>query len=69
MTQAEPLEMDAIAPDVLLRKVTKRFGDVTAVGALDLEAAHGEFRSLLGPSGCGKMTTTTTIVLDVGGLD
>ena len=32
--------MDAIAPDVVLSNVTKRFGDVTAVDALDLEAAH-----------------------------
>jgi len=49
------------APDVVLRKVTKRFGGVTAVDALDLEVAHGEFLSLLGPSGCGKTTTLRLI--------
>jgi spermidine/putrescine transport system ATP-binding protein len=37
--------------------VTKRFGETTAVDALDLEVEKGEFFSLLGPSGCGKTTT------------
>jgi spermidine/putrescine transport system ATP-binding protein len=36
--------------------VTKRFGDSTAVDAIDLEVRSGEFLSLLGPSGCGKTT-------------
>jgi ABC-type Fe3+/spermidine/putrescine transport system ATPase subunit len=49
------------AADVVLEKVTKRFGDVIAVDALDLEVAHGEFLSLLGPSGCGKTTTLRLI--------
>jgi len=44
-------------PDVELRGVTKRFGEVTAVDAVDLEVVHGEFLALLGPSGCGKTTT------------
>jgi ABC-type sugar transport system ATPase subunit len=42
---------------VLLQNLTKRFGTVTAVGALDLEIKSGEFVALLGPSGCGKTTT------------
>jgi ABC-type Fe3+/spermidine/putrescine transport system ATPase subunit len=50
--------MDA---DVELRAVTKRFGDVTAVDALDLMVRRGEFLSLLGPSGCGKTTTLRLI--------
>ncbi|HHC09386.1 MAG TPA: ABC transporter ATP-binding protein [Actinobacteria bacterium] len=44
-----------------LRGVTKRFGDVTAVDAVDLAIPHGEFFSLLGPSGCGKTTTLRMI--------
>jgi len=46
--------MAAIAPpvDVELRGVTKRFGIVTPVDRLALEVRHGEFLSLLGPSGC-----------------
>jgi spermidine/putrescine transport system ATP-binding protein len=42
---------------VVLQSVTKRFGDVTAVDAIDLEVDEGEFFTLLGPSGCGKTTT------------
>ena len=42
---------------VRLEKLTKRFGTVVAVTALDLEIASGEFVALLGPSGCGKTTT------------
>ena len=36
--------------------VAKRFGAVTAVDALSLDIAQGEFFALLGPSGCGKTT-------------
>jgi len=35
----------------------KRYGDVTAVAALDLEVAAGENFGLLGPNGAGKSTT------------
>src|SRR3954468_4077178 len=48
---------DAAAPDIRLEGVTKRFGEMTAVDALDLEVPRGEFYALLGPSGCGKTTT------------
>ncbi|OUT41574.1 MAG: hypothetical protein CBB62_04370 [Micavibrio sp. TMED2] len=51
--QSQPdLEFGAIS----LRGVTKRFGDVTAVDALDLDIAAGEMFSLLGGSGSGKTT-------------
>ena len=36
-------------PAVQLSGVTKRFGDVVAVDALDLQIRDGEFFSLLGP--------------------
>ncbi len=42
---------------VLLEKLTKKFGDVVAVDAIDLRVSSGEFVALLGPSGCGKTTT------------
>ncbi|HUF07418.1 MAG TPA: ATP-binding cassette domain-containing protein, partial [Candidatus Binatia bacterium] len=47
--------------DVRLERVTKRFGDVTAVDDLSLEVGKGEFFGLLGPSGCGKTTTLRMI--------
>ena len=40
-----------------LEKLTKRYGDVLAVDAIDLEVADREFIVLVGPSGCGKSTT------------
>jgi spermidine/putrescine transport system ATP-binding protein len=44
-------------PSVELQRVTKRFGDLTAVREIDLAFGRGEFFTLLGPSGCGKTTT------------
>src|SRR5918995_1450440 len=44
-------------PSVRLEGVTKRFGDFTAVRAMDLGIPGGEFFTMLGPSGCGKTTT------------
>src|SRR3954453_8814016 len=52
---------EAAAPDIRLEKVTKRFGEMTAVDALDLEMPRGAFYALLGPSGCGKTTTLRMI--------
>ncbi len=43
--------------DLLLKGISKRFGEVQAVGDLNLEVASGEFIVLLGPSGAGKTTT------------
>jgi putative spermidine/putrescine transport system ATP-binding protein len=42
--------------EVELRKVTKRFGELVAVDAVDLRIPHGTYCCLLGPSGCGKTT-------------
>lgn len=44
-----------------LRSLTKRFGSLTAVDAIDLEVGDGEVLCLLGPSGCGKTTTLRMI--------
>ena len=41
---------------VVLKGVQKRFGDLTAVAAVDLEIHPGELIVLVGPSGCGKST-------------
>jgi iron(III) transport system ATP-binding protein len=41
---------------IRIQHLTKRFGHVTALDALDLTIAAGELFFLLGPSGCGKTT-------------
>ena len=43
--------------EVRLERVTKTFGDVTAVDDLDVTVKDGEFLVLLGPTGAGKTTT------------
>jgi multiple sugar transport system ATP-binding protein len=44
-----------------LHQLTKQFGQLTAVDAIDLEVGDGEVLCLLGPSGCGKTTTLRMI--------
>ena len=43
-------------PIIRFDKVTKRFGDVTVLDALDLEVRKGEKVTIIGPSGSGKST-------------
>jgi sulfate transport system ATP-binding protein len=50
---------------VLLDRITKRFGAVPALSAIDLTIAEGEFLALLGPSGSGK----TTLLRIIAGLE
>lgn len=48
-----------------LRGLTRRFGGLTAVDAIDLDLAKGELISIIGPNGAGK----TTLFNIVTGLD
>src|SRR5882762_3483999 len=47
---------------VLVDKVTKSFGDFTAVSELSLEVRAGRIYGLLGPNGAGTTTTIRMIV-------
>jgi len=44
------------APIVLMREITKRFGGVTALESVDLEAYAGEVLAIVGDNGAGKST-------------
>lgn len=45
-----------------IEKLTKRFGDFTAVNGIDLSIKEGEIFGLLGPNGAGKSTTISMIL-------
>jgi ABC-2 type transport system ATP-binding protein len=72
-TDARSAIEDAIVRDILsaegerpaalvTRRLTKRFGDNTAVDHLDLTVESGEVFGFLGPNGAGKTTTLRLIL-------
>ena len=54
-----------MTPSLEIRGLTRRFGGITAVDALDLDVTEGELVSIIGPNGAGKTTTFNLI----SGLD
>jgi ABC-2 type transport system ATP-binding protein len=46
-----------LQPIIQTTKLTRRFGDLTAVDHLDLKVQRGEIFGLVGPDGAGKTTT------------
>ena len=72
-------EVDALKTPLLrLRNLSKNYGQVEAVRALDLDISRGDFFAILGPSGCGKTTllrmiggfiTPTTGTVEIAGAD
>ncbi len=58
---------------IRLRGVVKRYGEITAVGGLDLDVPEGTCVGLLGPNGAGKSTTmrllTAQAIADEGELE
>lgn len=70
--------MNDPSPLISARQLTKRFGDLTAVDAIDFDVARGEAFGFLGPNGAGKTSTmrmigavspVTSGVLTIFGLD
>ena len=57
--------MTDTTPDLELVNVSKLFGDFTAVEAVNISVAPGEFLAIMGPSGCGK----TTLLRILAGLE
>ena len=53
------------APYLRIRRLTKKFGEFTALADVSLDVMEGEFVCFLGPSGCGK----TTLLRAIAGLD
>lgn len=51
-------------PAIHTHSLTKRYGNHTAVEALDLQVESGEIFGLIGPNGAGK-TTTMRMLLDI----
>ena len=54
--QHYPLTLETDAPMVRFSNVSKRYGDLTVLDALDLDVHRNEMVSIIGPSGSGKTT-------------
>jgi ABC-2 type transport system ATP-binding protein len=78
-SHSDNIIMTADTPEmVVCRQLTKKFGDLTAVHAMDLCVRKGELFGFLGPNGAGKTTTIkmltgllhpTSGTASIGGLD
>ena len=58
---ADPAPAAATTPAVVCRDLVVRYGPLTAVDQLSLEAAPGEVLALLGPNGAGKTSTVESL--------
>lgn len=65
-------------PAIRARGLKKRFGEVRAVGGIDIEVSKGELFGFLGPNGAGKTTTMSMLTglsrpdagsIEIGGID
>jgi putrescine transport system ATP-binding protein len=65
VVKAQPWNDPAAPPYVQVERITKSFGDFTAVNDVSLKVYKGEIFCLLGASGCGK----TTLLRMLGGFE
>lgn len=54
--------MSAESNLISMSQVTKKFGNVTALDAFDLDVRHGEVMGFLGPNGAGKSTAIRVLL-------
>ena len=52
----DPWDDPSVEPFIRIEGLSKWFGDVKAVNAIDLDIYQGELFAILGSSGCGKST-------------
>ncbi|MDU0326839.1 ATP-binding cassette domain-containing protein [Microbacterium sp. KSW2-21] len=57
----EGADPETAVPALTLRNVSKSFGELKAVDAIDLTVPAGSFYGLVGPNGAGKTTTLSII--------
>lgn len=57
----EGADPESAVPALSLRNVSKSFGELKAVDAIDLTVPAGSFYGLVGPNGAGKTTTLSII--------
>jgi polar amino acid transport system ATP-binding protein len=62
MTTEFPLQIEGNGPIVRMTGVTKRFGKLTVLDALNLDIARNEIVSIIGPSGSGKTTVLRVLM-------
>jgi ABC-2 type transport system ATP-binding protein len=60
MTESPPAQLDGSA--IRTRALTKRYGDLRAVDAVDLNVPEGEIYGFLGANGSGKTTTVRMLL-------
>ncbi|KUM24053.1 ABC transporter ATP-binding protein [Mesorhizobium loti] len=58
------MKHDSRCRSIVASNVAKNYGDILALGPVNVKIDEGEFVSVLGPSGCGK----STLMLIIAGL-